>query len=244
MLEIKNVVKKYGNKIWSDHITFNVADGEIFGFIGPNGAGKTTLIKAISGIHKFDEGDIILDGISIKDDPIAYKKMIAYIPDNPDIYPNIKGIDYLNFIADIFKVDEKARKERISRYAKLFEIENDLDNIISAYSHGMKQKLVIISALIHQPKLLILDEPFVGLDPKSTKNLKDLMRELTKNKTIIFFSSHVLEVVEKLCDQVGIINNGKLIELKDKDLLDKSLEDYFMEKTKWATFSLFSKLIF
>ena len=159
-------------------------------------------------------------------------KMIAYIPDNPDIYPNIKGIDYLNFIADIFKVDEKARKERISRYAKLFEIENDLDNIISAYSHGMKQKLVIISALIHQPKLLILDEPFVGLDPKSTKNLKDLMRELTKNKTIIFFSSHVLEVVEKLCDQVGIINNGKLIELKDKDLLDKSLEDYFMEKTK------------
>ena len=232
MLEIKNVVKKYGNKIGSDHITFNVADGEIFGFIGPNGAGKTTLIKAISGIHKFDEGDIILDGISIKDDPIAYKKMIAYIPDNPDIYPNIKGIDYLNFIADIFKVDEKARKERISRYAKLFEIENDLDNIISAYYHGMKQKLVIISALIHQPKLLILDEPFVGLDPKSTKNLKDLMRELTKNKTIIFFSSHVLEVVEKLCDQVGIINNGKLIELKDKDLLDKSLEDYFMEKTK------------
>ena len=233
MLEIKNVVKKYGNKIAVDNVSLKVANGKIFGFIGHNGAGKTTLIKAIVGIHDFDSGDILINGTSIKKDPIKCKLEIAYIPDNPDIYMNLKGIDYLNFIGDIYNVDGTERTKTIEKYAKLFEIYDNLGDVISSYSHGMKQKLVIISALIHNPKLLVLDEPFVGLDPKASKTLKDIMKELCDNKTTIFFSSHVLEVVEKLCDEIGIIKNGKLIEVGEtkKIIGKKGLEDVFLGLT-------------
>ena len=233
MLEIKNVTKKYGNKIAIDNINFEVEDGEIFGFIGHNGAGKTTLIKSIVGIHDFEQGDILINGVSMKEEPLICKKSLAYIPDNPDIYLNLTGIDYLNFIGDIYEVEAAKRKKLIEEYANLFEILPNLGDLISSYSHGMKQKLVIISALIHEPKLLVLDEPFVGLDPKSSKDLKDIMKDLAKKGTIIFFSSHVLEVVEKLCDHIGIIKNGKLItlgttqEIKGK----KDLEDVFLELT-------------
>lgn len=229
MLEIKNVVKKYGNKIATNNISLEIKEGEIFGFVGPNGAGKTTLIKSIVGIHSFDSGDILLDNVSISKDPIAFKKNIAYIPDNPDIYLNIKGIDYLNFIADIFGVSGEERTKLIEKYGKMFEIDKNLGDLISSYSHGMRQKLVIIGALIHKPKLLVLDEPFVGLDPTSTKLLKDTMHELAKDNVTIFFSSHVLEVVEKLCDRVAIIKDGKVLAFRDKNSKE-SLEDYFMEK--------------
>ncbi len=232
MLKIDNVLKKYGDKVATDHVSLEIKDGEIFGFVGPNGAGKTTLIKSIVGIHKFDSGDILLNGVSIVNDPIAFKNMIAYIPDNPDVYLNIKGIDYLNFIADIYQIDDDVRTKEISKYAKMFEIEKNLGDVISSFSHGMKQKLVIIGALIHHPKLLVLDEPFVGLDPKSTKILKDIMKELKEKGTSIFFSSHVLEVVEKLCDRVGIIKDGKVVAINDDMDKNESLEDYFMEKTE------------
>lgn len=233
MLEIKNVVKKYGNKVAVDDVSLKIKDGEIFGFIGHNGAGKTTLIKSIVGIHDFDSGEILINGKSIKEDPIGCKKELAYIPDNPDIYMNLKGIDYLNFIGDIYEIDIDERTRIIDKYAKLFEIYNNLGDIISSYSHGMKQKLVIISALIHKPKLLVLDEPFVGLDPKASKLLKDIMKELCENGTTIFFSSHVLEVVEKLCDNIGIIKNGKLIvEGETKKIIGKKgLEDVFLGLT-------------
>ncbi len=233
MLEIKNVTKKYGEKIAVDNISIKVEEGEIFGFIGHNGAGKTTLIKAIVGIHNFDEGDILINGISMKENSLECKKLVAYIPDNPDIYLNLTGIDYLNFIGDIYEVEHKKREELIEKYGNLFEILPNLGDLISSYSHGMRQKLVIISALLHEPKLLVLDEPFVGLDPKSSKDLKDIMKDLCKNGTSIFFSSHVLEVVEKLCDHIGIIKNGKLIamgttnEIKGK----KDLEKVFLELT-------------
>ncbi len=233
MLKIKNVTKKYGNKVAIDGITLDVKKGEIFGFIGHNGAGKTTLIKAIVGIHDFDEGEILINNISLKESPIECKKLIAYIPDNPDLYMNLKGIDYLNFIGDVYEVPEKRREELINKYAVEFEILSNLGDLISSYSHGMKQKLAIISALIHEPKLLVLDEPFVGLDPKSSKDLKDIMKELCKNGTSIFFSSHVLEVVEKLCDRIGIIKKGKIVEVgKTNEIIgNKDLEEVFLELT-------------
>lgn len=235
MLKINNVYKSYKNGvIANDNISLTVNDGEIYGFIGPNGAGKSTLIKAIVGLHDFDSGSISLDDLSIKDNPLAYKAKLAYIPDNPDLYENIKAINYLNFIADVFKIDLKTRKEKIEKYASLFEIKNSLNMPIKSFSHGMKQKLQIIGALIHNPKLLVMDEPFVGLDPKSSYDLKELLKELTKEGTIVFFSSHVLEVVEKLCDHIGIINKGKIVydgsfsEVKK----DSSLEEFFLELTE------------
>ena len=211
MLKIENLTKKYGDKSAIDNLNLEVEDGEIFGFIGHNGAGKTTTIKCMVGILEFDNGNIYINGNSIKDEPLKCKKDIAYIPDNPDIYENLTGFSYLNFVADIFEIDNKTREERINKYAEAFEIKNELQDLISSYSHGMKQKLVIISALIHTPKLLILDEPFVGLDPKASFTLKEIMKEITKEGAAIFFSSHVLEVVEKLCDKVGIKKEGKLI---------------------------------
>lgn len=233
MLRVKNVTKKYGNKVAVDDISLDVKNGEIFGFIGHNGAGKTTLIKSIVGIHDFDEGEILINGTSMKEDPIKCKQQLAYIPDNPDLYDNLTGIDYLNFIADIYEVSLEERTKLINKYATEFELLSSLGDIIQSYSHGMKQKLAIISALIHSPKLLILDEPFVGLDPKSSKVLKDIMKDLCKEGTSIFFSSHVLEVVEKLCDRIAIIKKGKLIEIgTTKQITEKKdLEEVFLELT-------------
>ena len=234
MLKITNLAKDYGSKKAIDSINLEVKKGEIFGFIGHNGAGKTTTIKSIVGIQSFDSGSILINGVDILKDDLKCKKMIAYIPDNPDIYENMKGIDYLNFIADMYEVDENLRENLIDKYAKKFEIYENLNEPVSSYSHGMKQKLVIISALIHEPKLLILDEPFVGLDPKASFAVKEIMKELTKSGTSIFFSSHVLEVVEKLCDRVGIIKNGKILKVGTVDEIkgDSSLEEVFLEMTE------------
>lgn len=234
MLKIENLTKKYGDKSAIDNLNLEVQDGEIFGFIGHNGAGKTTTIKCMVGILEFDNGNIYINGNSIKDEPLKCKKNIAYIPDNPDIYENLTGISYLNFVADIFEIDKKTREERINKYAEAFEIKNELQDLISSYSHGMKQKLVIISALIHTPKLLILDEPFVGLDPKASFTLKEIMKEMTKEGAAIFFSSHVLEVVEKLCDKIGIIKEGKLITYGTVEEVkgNESLEEVFLELIK------------
>ena len=233
MLEIKNVSKSYGSKKVLDNINLKIKEGQIFGFIGENGAGKTTLIKSIVGIHDFDSGDILINNISIKKDPVSCKKSIAYVPDNPDIYPNLRGIDYLNFICDMYEVPLSERTSSIGKYANIFSLTSSLGDVISSYSHGMKQKLVIISALVHNPSLIILDEPFVGLDPKSTKEVKDIMKELCKEGKTFFFSSHVLEVVEKLCDEVAIIKNGKIIESGKVDKIkgNKDLTDAFLEKT-------------
>ena len=234
MLKIENLTKKYGDKSAIDNLNLEVQDGEIFGFIGHNGAGKTTTIKCMVGILEFDNGNIYINGNSIKDEPLKCKKDIAYIPDNPDIYENLTGISYLKFVADLFEIDKKTREERINKYAEAFEIKNELQDLISSYSHGMKQKLVIISALIHTPKLLILDEPFVGLDPKASFTLKEIMKEMTKEGAAIFFSSHVLEVVEKLCDKVGIIKEGKLITYGTVEEVkgNESLEEVFLELIK------------
>lgn len=233
MLKINNFTKVYGNSARKaiDDLSLAVKEGEIFGFIGHNGAGKTTTIKAIVGINDVTEGDILIDGISIKQDPIECKRKTAYIPDNPDVYSNLTGIGYLNFIADIYGVSKEERETLINKYAKMFEILPNLGDLIGSYSHGMKQKLVIISALIHKPKLLILDEPFVGLDPKASFTLKEIMKELCAGGSSIFFSSHVLEVVEKLCHRVGIIKNGKLVAYGDLNEIkgDKSLESIFLE---------------
>lgn len=234
MLTINNYSKAYNKDHFAvSGLSLNVDSGDLFAFIGHNGAGKSTTIKSIVGILPFDDGDILIDGISIKKDPIACKKMIAYIPDNPDIYDSLTGIQYLNFIADIFKVDKTTRKAIIDKYASEFELTNDLNNLISSYSHGMKQKLVIISALVHSPKLLILDEPFVGLDPKATYLVKKAMMEFCENGGAIFFSTHVLEVAEKLCNKLAIIKNGKLLITgkMEEVIKDSTLEDVFMELT-------------
>ena len=231
MLKINNLTKTYGDKKAVDNLTLHIAPGEIYGFIGHNGAGKTTTIKAACGILQFDEGDICIDGVSIKDDPLACKQRLAYIPDNPDLYEYMKGIQFLNFTADIFGVSADERQQRIKKYADLFELTDSLGDNISSYSHGMKQKLAIISALIHNPKLIIMDEPFVGLDPKAAHLLKEQMREMCNQGAAIFFSTHVLEVAEKLCDKVAIIKNGRLIKSGTMDEVkgDASLEDAFLE---------------
>lgn len=232
MLEIINFSKSYKNgKRAVNNVSIKVNSGEIFAFIGHNGAGKTTTIKAIVGILEFDEGDILIDGDSIKNNPIKCKKKIAYIPDNPDIYESLTGIQYLNFIADIYKVSKEEREKLIKLYSEKFEITSALGDLISSYSHGMKQKLVIISALIHKPKLLILDEPFVGLDPKASHILKEEMKKLCSEGVAIFFSTHVLEVAEKLCDKVAIIKDGNIVSQGRMNEVkgNSSLEDIFME---------------
>lgn len=231
MIELKKFSKSYGNKLAVNDLSLKIENGDICAFVGPNGAGKTTTLKAIAGILDFDGGDILIDKLSIKTNPIECKKKMAYLPDNPDLYEFLKGIDYLNFICDIYEVGNK-RKELIKKYGDLFELTGFLGNTINTYSHGMKQKLAIISALIHEPKILLLDEPFVGLDPVSSHNLKDIMKELTKNGVSIFFSTHVLEVAEKLCNKVAVIKNGELVvfDSMKKIIKDKSLEDLFMEK--------------
>lgn len=231
MLKIEHLTKTYGDKKAVDDLTLHIQPGEIYGFIGHNGAGKTTTIKSCCGILQFDSGEIWVDGVSVKENPLACKRQLAYIPDNPDLYEYMKGIQFLNFVADIFQVEESARQERIRKYADAFELTADLAQPISAYSHGMKQKLAVISALIHEPKLIIMDEPFVGLDPKASHLLKQIMREMCDQGCAIFFSTHVLEVAEKLCDKVAIIKGGKLViagameEVKG----DISLEEVFLE---------------
>lgn len=231
MLNIQHLTKTYGDKKAVDDLSLHIAPGEIYGFIGHNGAGKTTTLKASVGILRFDSGEISVGGISVKDNPVACKKQMAYIPDNPDIYEYMSGIKYLNFIADIFEVGSDLRQERIKKYSDMFEITADLAQPVSAYSHGMKQKLAIISAWIHDPKLIIMDEPFVGLDPKAAHLLKGMMREKCEEGGAIFFSTHVLEVAEKLCDKVAIIKNGVLIRSGTMDEVkgDTSLEDVFLE---------------
>ncbi len=231
MLKIKNLTKYYGKTFKAvDALSLNVKAGEIFGFIGHNGAGKSTTIKSIVGAIDFEQGEILIDGISIKNNPVECKRLLAYIPDNPDIYDHLTGIQYINFVCDIYGVTEN-RTERIKKYAEIFQIEQNLGDLISSYSHGMKQKLVIISALVHNPKLLVLDEPFVGLDPIASHRLKELMKELCDNGGAIFFSTHVLEVAEKLCDRVGIIKGGKLVKEGTMEEIagDKSLESLFLE---------------
>ena len=232
MLGINNFSKIYkGNKRAVDTISLEVKEGEIFGFIGHNGAGKTTTIKSIVGINEFDEGDILINGMSIKDNPIECKKIMAYIPDNPDLYESLTAIQYLNFVADVYGVSETQIEELIKKYGDAFEITNNLGSLISSYSHGMKQKLAIISALIHKPKLLVLDEPFVGLDPKASHTLKGIMKEICEEGASIFFSSHVLEVVEKLCSRIAIIKDGKIAAYGTVEEVKgtSSLEDVFME---------------
>ena len=231
MLKINDYTKCFGNKIAVNHLSLHILPGEIYGFIGHNGAGKTTTIKCCCGILQFDQGEIYSDGISVKDNPLACKQKIAYIPDNPDLYDFMTGIQFLNFVADVFGVSSDDRDSRIQKYADMFEITGDLAQPISAYSHGMKQKLAIISALIHEPKLIIMDEPFVGLDPKASHLLKETMREMCDKGAAIFFSTHVLEVAEKLCDKVAIIKGGKLIRSGTMEEVkgDTSLEDVFLE---------------
>lgn len=231
MLNIEHLTKTYGEKKAVDDLNLHIAPGEIYGFIGHNGAGKTTTLKSVVGIQQFDQGEITICGISVKENPLACKKQIAYIPDNPDLYEFMSGIQYLNFIADIFGVGAADRKERIHKYAELFELTADLAQPIAAYSHGMKHKLAIISAWIHEPKLIIMDEPFVGLDPKAAHLLKGMMREVCDQGGAIFFSTHVLEVAEKLCDKIAIIKGGRLIRSGTMEEVrgDDSLEEVFLE---------------
>ena len=231
MLKIEHLTKTYGEKKAVDDLSLHIHAGEIYGFIGHNGAGKTTTLKSVAGILQFDGGEILVDGKSVRTQPLECKKMIAYIPDNPDLYEYMTGIKYLNFIADIFGVSAQARQERVRKYADLFELTADLAQPIAAYSHGMKQKLAIISAWLHEPRLIIMDEPFVGLDPKAAHILKGMMRELCSAGGAIFFSTHVLEVAEKLCDKVAIIKGGKLIRSGTMEEVkgDASLESVFLE---------------
>lgn len=233
MLTIKHLTKHYkGSKKGVTDLNLEIASGDIYGFIGHNGAGKTTTLKCVVGIHDFDEGEILIDGVSVREHPMQCKKKFAYIPDNPDLYEYLTGIQYLNFIADIFEVSAKDREERIRQYADAFEITSSLGDLISSYSHGMKQKLAIISALIHEPKLLILDEPFVGLDPKASVILKEQMHQICAKGGAIFFSTHVLDVAEKLCNKIAMIKDGALIasgEMRELVGDGHSLEDIFME---------------
>lgn len=232
MIEIKNLTKSYvkGKKA-VDNISFDVLDGEIFAFIGHNGAGKTTTIKSIVGILDFDCGNILINGKSIKDDAINAKKEIAYVPDNPDLYENMKAIEYINFICDMYEISKEERCKNIQKYSKMFEIDDNLNDEISSFSHGMKQKIALIAALSHNPSVLIMDEPFVGLDPKAVFDMKEIMKKMCKEKKTIFFSTHILEVAEKLCDRVAIIKDGKIVKIgKMKDIMgDESLEQVFLE---------------
>lgn len=233
MLVINNLTKCYkGSDKGVHQLNIHINKGDIYAFIGHNGAGKTTTLKCVTGIHDFDEGEIIIDGISLRDKPLECKRRFAYIPDNPDLYEYLTGIQYLNFVADVFQVGAKERRDRIEKYAGAFEITESLGDLISTYSHGMKQKLAILSALVHEPKLLILDEPFVGLDPKASVILKDIMRGICGNGGAVFFSTHVLDVAEKLCNKVAIIKDGRLLASGDmSDIVreGQSLEDIFME---------------
>lgn len=232
MLKIDNFSKSYkGGKKAVDHLSIEVKAGDIYGFIGHNGAGKTTTLRAVVGVLDFEEGEIYIQGTSIKKDPVACKKITAYIPDNPDIYEHLTGIEYLNFIADIYGVSKESREQLMKKYGELFELTPNLGDLISSYSHGMKQKLAIISALIHKPKLLVLDEPFVGLDPKAAHTLKTIMTEICSEGSAIFFSTHVLEVAEKLCNKIAIIKDGKLVASGDTKTVkgNQSLEDVFLE---------------
>lgn len=231
MLKIENLTKKYGDKVAVNNLSLEINKGEIYGFIGHNGAGKTTTLKCVVGISDFDAGKITLNGISVKESPVEYKKKIAYIPDNPDLYEYMTGIKFLNFISDVFGIDTNTRKEKIDKLSEQFEIKNDLGKPISTYSHGMKQKLAIIAAWIHSPEFIIMDEPFVGLDPKAAYILKGMMREACDNGYAIFFSTHVLEVAEKLCDKIAIIKKGDLIKSGTMEEVkgDDSLEDVFLE---------------
>lgn len=232
MIEIKNVSKTYnGTKKALKDVNLTISSGEIFAFIGHNGAGKTTMIKSIVGILEFEEGDILIDGKSIKEDPIGCKLEMAYIPDNPDLYENMRAIDFINFICDMYDIDADERKKNIEKYAKMFELENKLTDDISSYSHGMKQKVALIAALAHNPKVLIMDEPFVGLDPQAVYDMKELMKKMVKEGKTIFFSTHILDVAEKLCDHVAIIKSGKIVKTgKMKDIKgDASLEQVFLE---------------
>lgn len=237
MLKIDSFSKTYkGDKKAVNNLSLQVNAGEIFGFIGPNGAGKTTTIKALAGVLDFEQGEIYIDGFSVKEKPLECKKAMAYIPDNPDLYEYLTGVAYLNFIGDIFRIDWDEREKRIIHFADRFELTKDLGNLISSYSHGMKQKLAIISALIHSPKLLVLDEPFVGLDPKASFVFKTIMREICDTGGAVFFSTHVLDVAEKLCDRVAIIRNGELIACGNTAEVrgDHSLEEIFLELTENA----------
>ena len=231
MLDIQHLTKTYGEKKAVDDLSLHIAPGEIYGFIGHNGAGKTTTLKSVVGILQFDQGEITIGGKSIKTDPLACKRLLAYIPDNPDLYDYMTGIKYLNFIADVFGVDAQTRRERIRTYADTFELTGDLAQPIAAYSHGMKQKLAIIAAWLHDPRLIVMDEPFVGLDPKAAHTLKGMMRQVCDNGGAIFFSTHVLEVAEKLCDKVAIIKGGRLIRSGTMEDVkgDDSLEEVFLE---------------
>lgn len=231
MIEIKNVTKKYGDNIALKNINFNVNDGDIFAFIGHNGAGKTTLIKSIVGIHDFEEGEILINGKSIKKEPIACKKEMAFIPDNPELYDNMTAAEFINFMCDMYEVDEKTRTENIAKYAKLFDIEGNLNDLIGSFSHGMKQKVALIAALAHNPKILIMDEPFVGLDPIAVHGVKEIMNEMVKEGKIIFYSTHILDVAEKLCSRVAIIKKGELVKVGSMAEIkgDESLEKVFLE---------------
>ena len=239
MISIKNVSKSYNKKSKTiEKLNLEINDGEIFGFLGPNGAGKTTTIKMITGILDIDEGDILIDNISIKNKPIIAKRNFGYVPDNPDIFLKLKGIEYLNFMADMYEISKEKRKQRIEQLSSLFEINNVLNDKIQSYSHGMRQKLLIIGSLLHEPKNWIIDEPMTGLDPKSTYELKQIMKKITSQNKCVFFSTHILDVAEKLCDRIGIINKGKLLfvgsleEMKKELMENKSLEELFMEITK------------
>ena len=231
MLQIQHLTKRFGDKVAVDDLSLHIAPGEIYGFIGHNGAGKTTTLRSVAGIQQFDEGEILIGGVSIQADPLACKRTMAYIPDNPDLYDYMTGIQFLNFIGDVFAVPADVRQSRIRDYAGRFELTDDLAQPISAYSHGMKQKLAIISAWLHQPRLILMDEPFVGLDPKASHLLKEMMHEVCSDGGAIFFSTHVLEVAEKLCDKVAIIRRGALVRSGTMEEVkgDESLESVFLE---------------
>lgn len=235
MIEIKNLTKTYnGEKMAVDHLSLTINNGEIFAFIGHNGAGKTTTIKAIVGILDFEEGDILINSKSIKREPIECKKQIAYVPDNPDLYENLKAIDFINFIDDMYEVPAEERKIKIDKYAKMFEIEDNLNDYISSFSHGMKQKIALIAALSHNPEVLIMDEPFVGLDPKAVYDMKEIMKQMCNEGKTVFFSTHILEVAEKLCTRVAIIKQGKIVKVGKMEEVkgDESLEQVFLDLDK------------